>query len=747
MAKIIEAKAVISGEDKLAPMLDMLAKRLDQVNKTAKSAKGVERMAGVIERVRRQMEAIDKYTASGRGFAAARENFNHARIAVEAAARAMREGQGDVRKLEANYRRAQAAVTAASRAFEIQKTAALSAKRGLDELGISGGRIIQEQIRIAAAVDKASAALDRQGKKRGQLRTATGNIAGTLGIVAGPGILHGTKAAVKAGAEIQSKVVDLRKAGIPEGDIQRELTQSAALAATYTNVNRADILERYKELRSVLLHPEEASRLLATTIKANSAVNAIDRSGQSAQGLQFAVKGAEVLGLAQDPKRFEAYLDAFVRAQQVMGKTITPEQMFEFAKYTKASGSSLSDRFKFTTGVSLSQEMGGSTTGVSIDQFVKQITGGFQGNLHSAAKEFVALGLANKDDFETTKTGSIKGMKPGRHVKGYMLAQTDPDRYVSEYLLPALQKAGINDQNAQIAQVRRMFPSTRAADLVAKLITQHQSFENHAALYSKALGLNAFSLSQTDPFVAFNSFSTSLESFAGTLTSPMMENAASVLSSMAGSIGHWSEALSKWQRSNPTTASAVGAGAVAAGAIGGGVLTYNLVSGFLNGFGLKGSAVALDASAVALTRAAVALGGGSVASTAGVSAAGGALARRAAGFAAGVAGGAAAIYFGSTDPAGEGDDAIYRRGPNGKMELTEYGRSLQAGSGINGTTPIQAELRGEAKVTGEAKITIDIPGLGSRVVNVPLNGTLGANGPGSLGVSSPDAAAAPVGSR
>jgi hypothetical protein len=40
---------------------------------------------------------------------------------------------------------------------------------------------------------------------------------------AGPAILAGTKAAVKPGAEIQSEVVKMRAAGIPEGDIQRAL--------------------------------------------------------------------------------------------------------------------------------------------------------------------------------------------------------------------------------------------------------------------------------------------------------------------------------------------------------------------------------------------------------------------------------------------------------------------------------------------------------------------------------------------
>jgi hypothetical protein len=60
---------------------------------------------------------------------------------------------------------------------------------------------------------------------------------------------------------------------------------------------------------------------------------------------------------------------------------------------------------------------------------------------------------------------------------------------------------------------------------------------------------------------------------------------------------------------------------------------------------------------------------------------------------------------------------------------------------VTQTQPVEAELKGEAKVTGEAKITIEIPGLPNRTVNVPLNGSMGANGPGSVGKSSPDASA------
>jgi hypothetical protein len=338
---------------------------------------------------------------------------------------------------------------------------------------------------LRASVDRANAALERQPGIARRAMSAAGRGAANGLMLAGPGILHATKEGVKAGAEIQSEIVRMRAAGIPEADIARASRESGDLTAKYTNVRRADALERFKELRSIMLHPEEAHEMLPLAVQATSALNAVDRTGEMAKGLNFGFRGAEILGLGQDPKRMRDYIDSFIKAQQVMGKTITPEMQYEFAKYAKASGATLSDRFKMTTGVSLSQELGGQTTGQSIDQFVKQITGGFQGNQHSAAKEFVAMGLASKDMFDTTKTGEIKGMKPGHRLPGAGLAQTDPDRYVYDYLVPALEKHGITKQEDQIQQIRRMFPAGRSADFVTKLIQQRESFSNHAKLYDE----------------------------------------------------------------------------------------------------------------------------------------------------------------------------------------------------------------------------------------------------------------------
>jgi len=111
-----------------------------------------------------------------------------------------------------------------------------------------------------------------------------------------------------------------------------------------------------------------------------------------------------------------------------MGRLVSPESIFEIAKYEKASGRNLSERFQFTSAVSLAQELGGSTLGKSIDQFEKTIVGAV--NNHAALKVAASYGLINHDDIIWTKQGEAKGLKAGKQYAGGDEAQKDPDRWI-----------------------------------------------------------------------------------------------------------------------------------------------------------------------------------------------------------------------------------------------------------------------------------------------------------------------------
>jgi len=249
----------------------------------------------------KQMAAIDRFGSAKGGFADARLRFREAQAAVDSAARAMKKGEGDARALQRAYEAAQQTVSRAAAAFERQKTAVLQAKHGLEQLGIPTSRAAAAQDKLRAAVERTNLALEKQpGRLRRAAATVGRNAADAAGtglmFLAGPGILHATKEAAKSGAEIQSELVKMRNAGIPETDIQRASRESGDLTARYTNVRRSDALERFKELRSIMQDPEEAHTLLPLAVQATSALNAVDRSGESAQGRGAAAVAAGAAG-------------------------------------------------------------------------------------------------------------------------------------------------------------------------------------------------------------------------------------------------------------------------------------------------------------------------------------------------------------------------------------------------------------------------------------------------------------------
>jgi hypothetical protein len=628
-------------------------------------------------------------------------------------------------------------------------------------------RMIEGLSSVGRTVDQVSTKFSALSRTMAGARQAWKQAAPWIEGAVGLGAIRATEKALKAGATLESERVHMRVAGIPQPEIAASEQQAFDLAGRYPNIAPSEAMQTYKETRSVLLKPDETPGMMPTVIAAKAAMKALGMGQEEAQGLYFGIKGAEVLGRAQSPERFKGYLDAFIRAREVMGQTITPETMYHFAQQVKASGVSLSDRFLNTVGVSLSQEMGGGQAGKSIDQFVKQIVGGFQGSQHSAAKEFVHFGLANKHDFLTTKTGEIKGLKPGRHIHDWKLAETDPDKYVYQDVLPALAKNGITSLNDQIAEIRRMFPNTMAANLVAKLTQQRPSYEQHAKLYGQAEGLQGgLDLLEHDPTAALASLTTAFQSFGAALTSPIMANAATAMSAIAKSVASWSSQIENFEKAHPDLSKYLSGGAVVGGAGIGVAGIFGFIKGMSGGFGLSTAAGALDASAASLDAAAAKLGapaGVTKAAATGASAgAGGALvATMSTGVTAAMAGGVVGLDVIKHDAAHGNDLRTWLRGALGIEDPHEPAPWLPGGSwhksagGPDGghiggdvaaslsaiaDRPVKVDGQAEVTAKGEITLTAEAQRFFSLVqqLSVVASGILKAGG-GSTGTSMPEA--------
>jgi hypothetical protein len=204
-------------------------------------------------------------------------------------------------------------------------------------------------------------------------------------------------------------------------------------------------------------------------------------------------------------------------------------------------------------------------------------------------------------------------MRKGHHVKDWQLAQRDPDLYVLTRILPALLRHGYDSESKIAAEVPRLFRNRNAQEFVIQTITKAQNFAAREKKFQAAPGMNAGSIYAKDPFVALNTLTTSLGNLGATLTSPLMESAARRMNIIAGGFARWAAALAAFDRAHPLAAKTLGTGALVGGGVVGSALTYGLISNLMGGFGLRGSAVALNESAAALTAAAGKLGAAGVA--------------------------------------------------------------------------------------------------------------------------------------
>ena len=493
-------------------------------------------------------------------------------------------------------------VEAERKAFYRQTTAAAQA-----------AEVQQAELRAATMRTAAVAAA-----QPGMMRQAGGAIGGLLPF-AGPAILKVVADGLKGASAIQAQEIANRVAAIPPAEAAGASRQAVALSAKYTNLDTQELLQLYREVRSVLPNPAEVPGMMDPAARAKAVMTA---GGLDTSGLIFALKAAELVGAAKTPEKLTAFLDAFLKAQQVEGKTITPEGLYDFAQQLKAAAPNLSPSFVNTLGPLLAQEMQGGKAGTSVQQFEKQLQGGFQGNLHMAAKEFVALGLAKKGDFETTKTGDIKGMKRGHEVVGANLANTDPDKWVYKVLVPAMKKAGFKTTEEMIKELPRLFPNTNAANLVAKFIQQQDQWTAKEERIQAGAGLNAYEDQSQGAGVAFGALKTQVQDLVSVFDSPAMKGIGGGLSALASGIGAAKIEVDQLAQAFPGAARGLADVATAAGLAAGGFLTLKLFTGFTGGFGLKSSAAALDVSAAELSAAAARLGvSGAAGAGAGVAAA------------------------------------------------------------------------------------------------------------------------------
>ena len=255
------------------------------------------------------------------------------------------------------------------------------------------------------------------------------------------------------------------------------------------------------------------------------------------------VKGLEIKGVTQHPEQFQEYMEGIAKGINVFGDTLRPYEYYEMFKYGRQASAGLSEKFILGTGPTLAQELGGEGFGAAVAQFNRLLVSGV--GKKGSFEELARLGLIDKSDVANIPgTGEGQGLKSGRTVAGWQLAQSDPNEWVKQYLLPAFDKAGIKDKDEQLREIGVLFQSQRAGQLVDLLATQQPRIEKDTALLAHAQGLSAADLAiHQDPGLAWQGLKSSIDSLVGTTGESV--RAADLLTQAAQALSRYTEGLTK----------------------------------------------------------------------------------------------------------------------------------------------------------------------------------------------------------
>lgn len=668
MAKIIQAKAVLSAEDRGASeVFDRLAKKIDQVGKAGKASAAVDQMAKSIERAKMQMAAIDKFNASRGGFADARARFQATQAAVTQAAAAMKRGEGDARQLARAYERAQSAVSNASRAFEMQKNAVLANKRALETMGVPVSQAARHQERLRAEIDRTTAAIRRQAiasERSHNRRVAIAGAAAYAGHLAAHGVRHGARETLHTYREFD-KERRFSKAVMGLTDEQQApMVQQAIHMGATTKFNDIQVLEAQRELAARGLKSDQVMGLMQPAGNLGMALDLrLPEAVKQMEGAIFGFKkNISTLDAAMASAKRTA--DVQVKAAKISG--MTPEDITQAYKYgatpARLSGVSEETLLAFA-GISKKANMGGDESGVAF----RALMAAAQSPTRKAREALLANGL-NYKNYQNNpdrlalapfveNVAAQYGVKlNGKAQKGLgrifenKALISDPAKFTPAVLGVLGKTLGGGDAKSKrsIAGMANRFRASSMegidvnafiADLMTKIPGNLQLA--NAIFGSKQGGRIATALGDPETFKKMiGELVGGSEGYAQTIADERMagfdgavsrfEGAAKNLQSRIGqgldndgkggvltAATDWAGRATQWAAElNPKVVAGGAVTAGVAGTAGSLYAGYKLLNILTTGGGLTTAAAALDGSAAALSAAAVKLGGGSVAGAA-----------------------------------------------------------------------------------------------------------------------------------
>lgn len=654
MAKIVEAVARITAEDKTGAVFDKIAKKIEGIAKSAKSSKEVDALTKSLTRAQSQMAAIDRFATAKGGFSDARNKFRDAQIGVEAAAKAMKRGEGDAAALARSYEKAQQAASRTSAALDKQRNSFVNAKRGLEEFGIPINRAVAAQDKLRAAVERTNSALDRQAarsEKSARRREAVGMAAGVAGGILAHQVKHGAGNVIKTYREFD-KERRFGKAvmGLTD-DEQAPLVSQAIHMGAKTKYNDIQVLEAQRELAARGLNKNQVMGMMEPAAQLGMSMDlSLPDAAKQMEGAIFGFKkDTSTLEAAKAAAKQTA--DYQVKAAKVSG--MTPEdirQLYKFGATPARMGKVSEASLLGFGGVLKKANIGGDEAGVAfralmataqsptagaktallanglnyknyqhvpdslaVDPFADDVAARYGVKLNGKTRSGLGKLFSDKAlisdpaKFNPAVTALLRDELQGSDAKSLKSIAGAAGRYRDKSVNDVDTNALIKDLMPKLAnnlplansvfgskQGSRIATALGDSDTMKHIISE---IEQHSEGFSEKIAGERMS-----------GFDGAVSRFEGAVKNLETSIGRAFDNDGEGGLATWGADLAgrgtQWMAERPSWMVGAGAAAAAGGGLYGGVKFAQTLFG---GFGLSTSAVALDGSAAALTAAAAEL--------------------------------------------------------------------------------------------------------------------------------------------
>ncbi|GJD51085.1 hypothetical protein OPKNFCMD_3836 [Methylobacterium crusticola] len=415
MGRIIEAKAVISAEDRTGAVFDKIGKKLQGLGKGAKASAEIERLSGRLGGLQRQMQAFDKVRGVESSLASSRMAMRQAqgeakRLAsaldsARASAKTLKtpEATASVKQLERQLRGAETAARATEAAFARQAASFKSARQEMNSFGVPVTSAVGHQKALRSAIESTSAALDKQMRmdrlatrgaadaKRTRLarrdeevarraeilerrqgrRDAIKGAAGMAGLAAVHKAEHFGAHALHTYQEFDSeRRFGQIVMGLSDAE-QKPLVDQAIHMGGSTRYNDVQVLEAQRELAARGLKRDQVMGLMSPAADLGMATDLrLPDAVKQMEGALFGFKKPmATLQEAMESARQTA--DAQVKAAKISG--MTPDDISQAYKYgaTPARMAGLSEQTLLGfAGISKKANMGGQESGTAFRALV-----------------------------------------------------------------------------------------------------------------------------------------------------------------------------------------------------------------------------------------------------------------------------------------------------------------------------------------------------------------------------------------